>query len=129
MVTHGGNRTELARQAGVAVEQLLDLSANVNPLGPPPWFRQELEAGISDLVHYPDPACVDLLAACAASWGVPAATLIAGNGSSELLAVVPTAWELPSGAAAGAVLWRVCQRLRGIADRPSPTGRSRRVSL
>lgn len=92
MATHGGNRTELARRAGVAVEQLLDLSANINPLGLPPWFRHELEAGISDLVHYPDPACVDLLAACAASWGVPAATLVAGNGSSELLAVVPTAW-------------------------------------
>ena len=93
MVHHGGNRRALARRAGVAAEHLLDFSANINPLGPPPWFRQELEAGVSDLAHYPDPACTDLRAAFAEAWGLCADTLVAGNGSSELLAAVPLSWH------------------------------------
>lgn len=92
MATHGGNRQELARRAGVSVDRLLDLSANINPLGPPPWFRQELEAGISELVFYPDPDCQGLRTALATTWCVSAEAIVAGNGSSELLAAVPAAW-------------------------------------
>ncbi len=89
---HGGDRGALASAAGVPLERLLDLSANINPLGPPSWFRQELEAGISDLVHYPDPSSRALREALARRWRVPAETLIVGNGSSELLAHLPAAW-------------------------------------
>lgn len=89
---HGGDRRRLAERAGVAPEDLLDASASINPLGPPPWLRQELEAAISDLVHYPDPECLELRRAWAGAWGVPLATLWAGNGSSELLAALPAAW-------------------------------------
>ena len=33
---HGGNVHKLAERAGVAPGQLVDFSASINPLGPPP---------------------------------------------------------------------------------------------
>ncbi|GAG42765.1 unnamed protein product, partial [marine sediment metagenome] len=36
---HGGNLRELAARAGRPVGDILDFSANINPLGPPQWLR------------------------------------------------------------------------------------------
>ena len=33
--THGGNLHELAARLGCKAEEILDCSANINPLGPP----------------------------------------------------------------------------------------------
>ena len=36
---HGGHLTRLATMAGRAAEEIVDFSANINPLGLPDWFR------------------------------------------------------------------------------------------
>ena len=82
---HGGNLRQLAHTAGFAEEAILDYSANINPLGPPDWLRPLVSANVGRLCHYPDPACANLVEAAAAHYGVAADTLLAGNGSSELL--------------------------------------------
>lgn len=86
---HGGDRTALAAAAGVAPAGLTDFSANVNPLGFPSWLRQELAAAVSDLVHYPDPACTALSAAAAARLGCGVGEVVCGNGTSELIQSLP----------------------------------------
>ena len=60
---HGGNRRALAVAAGRQPGEILDASASINPLGPPPWLRDALSAAVSDLVHYPDPEATELIAA------------------------------------------------------------------
>ena len=62
-MTHGGNLRQLARLAGCAPHDILDFSANMNPLGPPEWLRRIVGRHVSDLVHYPDPDCAELTAA------------------------------------------------------------------
>lgn len=86
---HGGNLRELAQAAGVAPESILDFSASINPLGPPEWLRPVISAAIGTLVHYPDPDCAELAQAAAERYGVEADEVVAGNGSTELLYLIP----------------------------------------
>ena len=82
---HGGNLTRLASEYGCDPGEILDFSANLNPLGPPPGLRDIISRHVGDLVHYPDPDSSLFLARAARSWNLDPAMLVAGNGTSELL--------------------------------------------
>jgi cobyric acid synthase CobQ len=82
---HGGDVRQLAKLAGCEPSQITDFSASINPLGPPEWLRTVISSAVDELVHYPDPHCRELIAAASARHGAPAKTLLAGNGTSELL--------------------------------------------
>jgi adenosylcobyric acid synthase len=86
---HGGNILELAEAAGRPAGDILDFSANINPLGPPDWLRPCISSRISSLVHYPDPYCTELINAFAGSFGISPEEVIAGNGSTEILYLLP----------------------------------------
>ena len=88
---HGGDRVAAARRAGCRPEEILDFSVNVNPLGAPPgvfevYFRAFDEAG-----RYPEPGAESAAAALAARWDIAPDRVLPGNGSSELLALLPRA--------------------------------------
>ena len=92
---HGGNLNRLARLAGRAPDEILDFSANINPLGPPEWLRPVISRHVSELVHYPDPEAAGLVAAAARRYGVSPDEILAGNGSTELLYLLAQAAGLP----------------------------------
>ncbi len=93
MTTHGGNRRALAQDAGIDAKDLLDCSANINPLGPPEWLRRVISRNIERLTDYPDPACLRLRQAVAAAWGVDCDSVVAGNGGSQLIHWLPRVWQ------------------------------------
>ena len=86
---HGGNMTLLAEQLGCRPGDILDFSANINPLGPPPFLRRIINRHIRDLVHYPDPDCRELVRAITATCGLAPDQIVVGNGTSELLFKLP----------------------------------------
>lgn len=86
---HGGHTRRLAHLAGCAPEELIDFSANINPLGPPDCLRRVIARNLSAVAHYPDPHCLELRKALASKHGVPAECLVVGNGSTELLHALP----------------------------------------
>ncbi len=86
---HGGDINRLAREAGIAANRILDFSANINPLGPPAWFRSLINDHIDSLVHYPDPDCSALKEIIARRSGVDREEILVGNGSTELLFLIP----------------------------------------
>jgi adenosylcobyric acid synthase len=88
---HGGYINRLAREAGLRPDQVLDFSANINPLGPPEWFRSLISSQLSSLVHYPDPECSPLVEAIALHYRTDPQEIVVGNGSSELLYLLPQA--------------------------------------
>ncbi|MHB9096196.1 MAG: cobyric acid synthase [Syntrophales bacterium] len=90
---HGGNITKLAAAAGRPAAEILDFSANINPLGPPEWLRPLISSRVSSLVHYPDPDCTDLVSAFSESFGVAADEILMGNGETELLYLLPRVLE------------------------------------
>jgi adenosylcobyric acid synthase len=87
--THGGNQRRLAALAKRPVTELLDFSANINPMGPPEWLRPLIASQITALTHYPDPDCTELIAAASVRYGIPEDELIAANGTEELLYLLP----------------------------------------
>lgn len=80
---HGGNTREAAALLGIAADQLLDFSANINPLGMPESLKQAIIAGLSRAERYPDVEYQQLHQALAAHHGVPASWVLAGNGETE----------------------------------------------
>ncbi len=88
---HGGNIGKLSEMAGIPVAQFLDFSANINPLGPPEWFRSLISSRVQELMHYPDPWASRLLNAAARHFGIDENEIVFGNGSTEILYAVPRA--------------------------------------
>ena len=88
---HGGHIRNLASLAGCKAEELLDFSANINPLGPPGCLRRVISRHLSEVTHYPDPHCLNLRKAIASAFSVPAEEVICGNGSTELIYALPRA--------------------------------------
>lgn len=87
--THGGNREALARRAGCRPGDLLDFSANINPLGMPLSGQDALGRAAQALADYPDPDCTALRAVVGDALAVSPARVLAGNGAEQLI------WWLP----------------------------------
>ena len=64
---------------------VLDFSANINPLGTPPAVVQAAKDSMEWICHYPDACQEKLKQALAAYEQVPVEWLICGNGAAELI--------------------------------------------
>ncbi len=80
---HGGLDVGELRSLGLQPGQVLDFSANINPLGPSPRVRNAALA--ADLSAYPDRHSIVLREKLAAKLGVGTDNLVVGNGSTELI--------------------------------------------
>ncbi|SDO31814.1 L-threonine O-3-phosphate decarboxylase [Halomonas shengliensis] len=103
---HGGQPGPLLARFGLAEETpVLDVSANLNPLGPPAWLHGWLMARLGEpeaLARYPDPGYAEAHAAIAAHEGVATEQVLLTNGGAEaiFLAAALQAREWPGAAAA-----------------------------
>ncbi|MBK7485733.1 MAG: threonine-phosphate decarboxylase [Nitrospira sp.] len=88
-IGHGGDVYAAARELGRDLHRLLDFSASINPLGPSPAAVRTLRTAEVLLGHYPDPACWALRQALAAYWKRPSEEFLVGNGSTELIHLLP----------------------------------------
>ena len=93
---HGGQVLSVARRLGIAPEEILDFSASINPLGPAPAVRAAIVAAIDRIVHYPDSVATELRSTLAAQHGVDPAQVIVGNGSTELIYLLPRLLKSPT---------------------------------
>ena len=84
---HGGNIHKILRDSAVKDQDVLDFSANINPLGPPEWFRPLISSQIEQLIHYPDPEYTWFIEAIAEHTGISGEHIVVGNGTTELLYV------------------------------------------
>lgn len=85
MSVHGGDVYGLEERLGIAVEDCLDFSASINPLGMPEPVRRGLCDGLSRAMHYPDPSCRALRQAIGRMEGLPSEWVACGNGASDLI--------------------------------------------
>ena len=82
---HGGNVIQMAQKYGLEPEQVIDFSANINPLGMPHSVKQAIIDQLDCLEHYPDIDYLKLHQAIAAHHHLPVEQVIAGNGATELI--------------------------------------------
>jgi threonine-phosphate decarboxylase len=86
---HGGTVFATARALGIATSELLDFSASINPLGPPPGVRQAIVEALDSLVHYPESEASELRRAVAEFHGLLDENICLANGSTELIYLLP----------------------------------------
>ncbi|MDP1808751.1 MAG: hypothetical protein Q8L35_04360, partial [Actinomycetota bacterium] len=82
---HGGNIQAIARFLGVAREDFIDFSANINPFGPPPEIVAALAASAGSIQNYPELDAATFVDALASRLAIEPECLAPGNGSAELL--------------------------------------------
>lgn len=82
---HGGNLLWAATLAGCPPSSILDFSASINPLGPPPLLLKAVAENLGAIVHYPDPSYQQLCLALAQEHQIPPSYILPGNGAAELI--------------------------------------------
>jgi len=80
---HGGNLRRAQEIYGLT--SFIDLSANINPFGPPPAVWPALQQGMPEIVHYPDPESQALRKTLSSHVGLPVEMIMVGNGAGELI--------------------------------------------
>jgi len=91
---HGGNVYKAARDQRIPVAQIMDFSASINPLGFPHVGRRAIHSALKQIVHYPDPDCWKLRDELAQQCGVDPDMILVGNGSTELIHLLPRAFGI-----------------------------------
>ncbi|MCK4262078.1 threonine-phosphate decarboxylase [bacterium] len=82
---HGGNVWELARRQRLPLEEIIDFSANINPIGISAKAEAAIRDNIDKVVHYPDPDCLELRRAIADHHKIHVKDIIVGNGTAQLI--------------------------------------------
>ena len=72
-------------------KEMLDYSANINPLGIPAGVARALKNAVADCVNYPDPFCRELRAGLSRYFSLPAEMIYCGNGAADVLFRIMTA--------------------------------------
>ncbi len=82
MELHGGNIYKLKRETGMEV---LDYSANINPMGLSDRLKEEIGKNLNLLEKYPDPDYLEMKEVIAKHNKVEVKNIIVGNGATEIM--------------------------------------------
>lgn len=82
---HGGRVYDYALESGIPLADVLDFSANINPLGPPDSVMVAIQASLDGIRHYPDASARQVKQVLAANCGVEVTQVLCGNGASEVI--------------------------------------------
>src|SRR6185295_6332619 len=93
---HGGNIYKAARERRTPVDRIVDFSASINPLGPSAIGLRAIRSALKQIVHYPDPDSWQLRQVLAQHCGVDQDMILVGNGSTELIHLLPRALGIKS---------------------------------
>lgn len=87
-IQHGGNQAGIRARLKLGNRPLLDFSAPLNALGPPPRAVEAVRAATDTIDRYPEPNSARLVARLAEFHGVPADRIIVGAGTTELINLI-----------------------------------------
>ena len=93
---HGGNRIELARQLGCLPQEIIDMSSNINPLGPPPGLVDYLREHIDAVGRFPEVDSREIAGQFADQCRIDADRVLAGNGTTQFIYALPQALGMKS---------------------------------
>jgi threonine-phosphate decarboxylase len=79
---HGGRVFEAAADLGLPWQDILDFSANINPLGQPPGLKEHLFENFPATIHYPDVDASNLVSELSSQTGLPPEAILPGAGST-----------------------------------------------
>ncbi len=86
---HGGMPEVDIKRLGIEVNDLLDFSVNLNPLGPPEIVQQSWDSLFFRIENYPGINGRGVSKFYEARFGIPPKNCLPGNGSTELIYLIP----------------------------------------
>ena len=84
-MNHGGRVLEFARERGVDFRDVVDFSANINPLGPSPRVIERMRGVLDRARVYPHEFADELIGGLSKVLGVRREWILAGNGATDLI--------------------------------------------
>jgi threonine-phosphate decarboxylase len=93
---HGGNIYDIAHRLGCEPSEIIDMSSNVNPLGPPPGFIEFLQKNLHVIKSLPEVDSNLLIQSFSERHQIDPACVLAGNGSTQFIYVIPLALQTQS---------------------------------
>lgn len=90
---HGGHIIATARRLACEPSDLIDMSSNLTPLGIAPGVKEVLRDNLDQIAYLPESTSESLVEALAAKYGVPAEMVLAGNGTTEFIFVLPEIFQ------------------------------------
>ncbi len=88
--SHGGDIYEVKRKFK---GEVIDFSANINPLGLPAAVKKVLCENFNKILHYPDPWGRNITERIAKYWQINKENILLGNGSSELIYLIMSTYR------------------------------------
>ena len=85
---HGGNLGRAMEKYSLSLDEIIDFSANINPLGFSSKIREAIIKNLDRLSHYPDPECKEAKKEISAYFKIDYENIILGNGSTELIYLI-----------------------------------------
>lgn len=82
IIGHGGNVKALAKRICCPTEEIIDMSSNLNPLGPPKGFEAYLKENIEEIRSLPEVDAMGLIQAFSKAKDIDPARIAAGNGTT-----------------------------------------------
>ena len=90
MITgHGGNIYNHAQKLGCKPFEIIDMSSNVNPLGPPPGLKEHLKENIDLITALPEVDAKDIANKFAHRYDIESECVISGNGTTQFIYDIP----------------------------------------
>ncbi|MDR1920471.1 MAG: aminotransferase class I/II-fold pyridoxal phosphate-dependent enzyme [Candidatus Adiutrix sp.] len=98
---HGGKVVEAARALGRDWSEIIDFSANINPLGQPPGLKEALFRDFDLTLHYPEADAASLRDGLAVMANLPPTCIMPGAGSTPQLYLICRALDFRAPAIIG----------------------------
>ncbi len=90
---HGGNIYDVARQLNCRPADIIDMSSNINPLGPPPGLLQYLKDNLDSIMRLPEVDAGITVKRFGNFIGVDSNRLLAGSGTTQFIYSIPRILE------------------------------------
>lgn len=91
IIGHGGNKLQLATDLGCHVDDIIDMSSNLNPLGPPESIEAFIRQNLYRIRSLPEPDARAMKEGFAGFHGIQPDNVVAGNGTTWFIYTLPRA--------------------------------------
>ncbi len=91
IIGHGGNKQNLADRLGCPAAEIIDMSSNLNPIGPPDRIHNVIRENIHAIHALPEPDGALMTQGFARYHGIQANQVIPGNGTTFFIYTLPIA--------------------------------------
>ena len=86
---HGGNIYKVAKELGCKISDIIDMSSNINPLGPTDELLDYLKQNLNQIANLPEVDSKSIINAFGEYYNLNPKNIICGNGTTQLIYLIP----------------------------------------